>query len=63
MFQGLVRLVSQMCLHTGNRQPGSRSTQLQENQGLIDQFLPNHSTPSCESLGLDLFHAPKDVGP
>ena len=31
--------------------------------GLIDKFLPKHSTPSCRSLGLDLFHAPKDVGP
>ena len=62
MFQGLVCLVSQLCLHSGNQQPGSQSTQLQENRGLINQFLPNYSTPSCGSLGLDLSHAPKDVG-
>ena len=62
MFQGLIRLVSQLCLHSANWQPGSLSTQLQENRGLIDQFLPNHSTPSCRSLGLDLSHVPKDVG-
>ena len=36
IFQGLARLVSQLCLHSGNWQSGSRSTQLQENRGLID---------------------------
>ena len=30
--------------------------------GMINQFLLNHSTPSCESLELDLSHVPEDVG-
>ena len=63
MFQGLVRLVSQLCLHSANWQLGSRSTQLQENRGWSTSSFRTTRHPVAKVLDLIFFMRRKMLDP
>ena len=63
MFQSLVRLVSQLCLHSGNWQPGSRSTQFRRIGGWSTSFFRTTWHPVAKVLDLIFFMRRKMLDP